>query len=244
MEILQPLAVAHVRLSARNILHMPCVDQAYLEPALLEQLEERNPVHPGRLHRYRLDPTLLQPVGRRPQILTKRGKSPHRLGIAFRRHSHINLRCSHIDPRRVAFEHRRRRQHLWLCLLPSLPMATLLMPSRTARTVHKRVLSQTGSAATQKATAVTTDLSTSPGTTLVNGLLKRRHQCFVRPTCRQNGLNQHIHKTPPGPSRLDLRQRRSFACQAPVSMIFRVSRCTHWENKAREHVQVGGSELI
>ena len=78
VQILQPLAVAHVGLASRHVLHMPRVDQPYLQTARLQHLEQRYPVHSGRLHRYRLDPAPLKPVRSRHQVFGKRLKPAHR----------------------------------------------------------------------------------------------------------------------------------------------------------------------
>jgi hypothetical protein len=64
-ELLQPLAVEHVGLAPRHVLHMPRVDQQHGEAACVEQLERRDPVHAGGLHRHRVDAALDQPVGQR-----------------------------------------------------------------------------------------------------------------------------------------------------------------------------------
>ena len=50
MEVLEPLAVLDVGLPARDVLDMPGVDQADLDPPGLEDLVERDPVHAGGLH--------------------------------------------------------------------------------------------------------------------------------------------------------------------------------------------------
>jgi hypothetical protein len=43
------------------VLGVARVDQNHLEASLLQDLEHRNPVDPGRLHGDRLDPALLEP---------------------------------------------------------------------------------------------------------------------------------------------------------------------------------------
>ena len=47
MEVLKPLAVRHVGLSAGNILYVLRVDETHLEPAGLQDLIHGNPVHAG-----------------------------------------------------------------------------------------------------------------------------------------------------------------------------------------------------
>ncbi len=56
---LQPLAVLHVALAAGHVAHVLGVDQADLESTGLQQFEQRDPVHPGRLHRHRANAALL-----------------------------------------------------------------------------------------------------------------------------------------------------------------------------------------
>ncbi len=72
-----------------------------------------------------------------------------------------------------------------LLFLPILGQHNLQASCQTARTMQKHALSQTGSAATGKITAVTTDSSTKSRTTLFNGL-QWKHQWLFRPTCRQH----------------------------------------------------------
>jgi len=55
MQELQPLAVRYVSPSARHILYVPRIHQTDLELAVLQNLEQRNPVDPGRFHRDRGD---------------------------------------------------------------------------------------------------------------------------------------------------------------------------------------------
>ncbi len=59
MQALQPLGIADVGLATRHVLGVARVDQNHLEAWLLQDLEHRNPVDPGRLHGDRLDPALL-----------------------------------------------------------------------------------------------------------------------------------------------------------------------------------------
>ena len=67
-QLLQPLAVEHIGLAARDILHVPGVDQQDFEAAALEHLVQRDPVDPGGLHRHDLHAALLEPVGHGVQI--------------------------------------------------------------------------------------------------------------------------------------------------------------------------------
>jgi len=71
LQLLDPLAVQHIRLAPAHILQMPRLDQEDLQPALFQDLLQRDPVHPGRFHRHRRDPTGLQPVPSRSKSAVK-----------------------------------------------------------------------------------------------------------------------------------------------------------------------------
>src|SRR5882724_8974406 len=50
VQILDPLAVTYVALPSGHTLQIMRIDQIDLEPALLQDLKQRDPVHPCRLH--------------------------------------------------------------------------------------------------------------------------------------------------------------------------------------------------
>jgi hypothetical protein len=68
VELLDPLRVVDVGLAARHVLRVARVDEHDLEPTRLEDLEQRDPVDTGRLHRDRVDAETDKPVGERDQI--------------------------------------------------------------------------------------------------------------------------------------------------------------------------------
>ena len=71
----QPLTVFHVGLAARDVLHVPGVDQHHLQRVGLAQgMEDRLPVHPGRLHRHMGDALVDQPAHHLPQHLVERAE--------------------------------------------------------------------------------------------------------------------------------------------------------------------------
>jgi hypothetical protein len=84
VELLQPLRVVHVGLATRDILGVARVDQEDLEASRFEDLEDRNPIHAGRLHRDGRDANRLEPVSQRVQVAGEAIERPHRLGIAIR----------------------------------------------------------------------------------------------------------------------------------------------------------------
>ena len=102
MQILQPLAVGNIRLPTRHVLHVARVDEAHLEPTRLENLKERDPEHPRRLHRHRAHATRLEPVCQRVEILGERLKLPDRSGIAVGVDRHVNTAGTNVDTRRIS----------------------------------------------------------------------------------------------------------------------------------------------
>ena len=82
MQILQSLAIGYIGLASRNIFYVVGVDQEDLESPRLQDLKQRNPVHPRRFHRYRLHVARLQPVRRRVQVFREGRKTPHRLRMS------------------------------------------------------------------------------------------------------------------------------------------------------------------
>lgn len=107
-QLLQPLTVEHVRFAPRNVFDVAGVHQIHREPARLQQLEQRNPVHSGGLHRHRLHATGGQPVGQPMKVLGKARKPPHRRIIPIRRHRHKMAGGADIDAGGVGmgqFEH-------------------------------------------------------------------------------------------------------------------------------------------
>ena len=68
------------------------IDQQNLEAALLQDLEHRNPVDPGRLHGDRLDPALLKP--QTMEIIGEGAERANRLRGAIR----SNRRDMHLRP--------------------------------------------------------------------------------------------------------------------------------------------------
>src|SRR5271157_2188386 len=64
VQILDPLAVGYIALASGHTLQIVRVDQIDLEPALLQDLKQRDPVHPCRLHRHALNSALAEPIGK------------------------------------------------------------------------------------------------------------------------------------------------------------------------------------
>ena len=100
-QLLQPLAVEHVRFAPRDVLHMPSIHQIHREPTRLQQLEQRDPVHPRRLHRYGVHFTGRQPLGQAVQVFGKAGILPYRLLVPIWGDRYKMTGRTHIDPRGV-----------------------------------------------------------------------------------------------------------------------------------------------
>ena len=83
-QVAQPFAVGHVTLSAGDIFHVAGVDQDDVEAARFKNLEHRDPVDPGRLHRHMRDPRRREPVGEPMQIAGEGGERTDRHRIAIR----------------------------------------------------------------------------------------------------------------------------------------------------------------
>jgi hypothetical protein len=73
------------------------IDQQNLEAALLQDLEHRNPVDPGRLHGDRLDPALLEPVRQTMEIIGEGAERADRLRGAIRSNRRDMHLRSHVD---------------------------------------------------------------------------------------------------------------------------------------------------
>jgi hypothetical protein len=63
MKVLNPLAILHIGLSARHILHMMSIHQFHFEAALFPNLKQRNPINTGGFHSNSPNPACLKPVG-------------------------------------------------------------------------------------------------------------------------------------------------------------------------------------
>jgi len=71
----QPLTVLDIGLAARNVLHMPGVDQQQGE-AVLQEVVDGLPVNPGGFHSHMADPPGGQPIGQGQDVLGHGAESP------------------------------------------------------------------------------------------------------------------------------------------------------------------------
>jgi hypothetical protein len=86
VELLDPLTVQDVRLAARDALDVEGVDEQNLEAAVLEDLEQGDPVDPGRLHGDGGDAAGLEPVGELEERMGEALELPNRVRVAIFRH--------------------------------------------------------------------------------------------------------------------------------------------------------------
>ena len=100
MQALEPLTVEHVRLATRDVLELPRIDELDVNAALAEELEERNPVHAGRLHGHCVDPTGHQPGGQRVKVGGTRPEFADVLAVRITvlRNGHMMPGRADIDP--------------------------------------------------------------------------------------------------------------------------------------------------
>ncbi len=103
-ELGQPDGVGDVALAPGQVLHLPGVDQHHLEPGVLEQVVERLPVVPGRLHHHQADPLGDQMLPQPQDRVRRRGPGRHRLHRlatppAGDPDAHLRVPLRHIHPR-------------------------------------------------------------------------------------------------------------------------------------------------
>ena len=67
------------------------------EAARVEQLEQRNPVHAGGLHRYGVHAALAEPVGQALEVGGEAGELAHRLVVPVGRHGHEVRGAADVD---------------------------------------------------------------------------------------------------------------------------------------------------
>src|SRR5262249_45089180 len=124
------MRVADVRLAPRHVFVVSGIHQIHLKTALLQHLEQRNPVDSRRFHRHGPNPAGLQPVGDSVQLLGNTAEGAHRFGVPLRVHRHVDHLRADIDSRCVradfgSFVHR----------LKSRLFAAHLAPTRAAAPV-------------------------------------------------------------------------------------------------------------
>jgi hypothetical protein len=104
MELLEPLAIADVALSTRHVLHVPGIHKHYFQPSCFENLVERKPVDPRRLHGYGCDSASDQPVGQAVQVAGEGLENTDRDFITVGGDSDVMLCGAAIHPRRIRID--------------------------------------------------------------------------------------------------------------------------------------------
>jgi len=97
VQVAEPFTVGDITLATREILDMARIDEDHLEPARVEDLEDRNPIDAGGFHRHVGDAAGRQPVGQPVEIAGKGREGSDRRGVAIRRHGHEVLGGSAVD---------------------------------------------------------------------------------------------------------------------------------------------------
>jgi hypothetical protein len=96
MKPLEPLRIADIALASGHVLGIARIDEEHRKATGVEQLENRNPIHAGRLHNDRLDAAFCKPIHQPVQIGRKGTEAAHRLRRAvcsYGSHVHRRPRC-------------------------------------------------------------------------------------------------------------------------------------------------------
>ena len=97
-----PLAIGNIGLAARQVLRLPTVDHRQLQPRLLQDAVQRQPVHPRGFHRHGIGSLLQQPVAQRLQLRGHRAKDLRRApGYGY-----VHLLAAHVHERGMRIQHR------------------------------------------------------------------------------------------------------------------------------------------
>jgi hypothetical protein len=105
MQLLEPLRVVDIGRAAGNVSGVPCIDEQHLEPALLQNLVDRDPLDPGRLHGDGADPDGLQPIRQHVQVRGEALKRADRYGVAIRGDGDAVKGSPHVQARGVLVNH-------------------------------------------------------------------------------------------------------------------------------------------
>jgi len=97
MELLKPLTVKNIALTTRNALKVVRVHQQYFEASFFENLHQRNPIDPRRLHHHGLDAAGSEPACQFIEMASKCTEGPDRLCCSIWRHSRVVDLASYIN---------------------------------------------------------------------------------------------------------------------------------------------------
>src|SRR5688572_5934971 len=175
MQILQPLAIQHIGLAARHVMHVLCIDQVNVDTPRLQDLKQRYPVDSRRLHRHGVDATDLEPIGQPMEIFCKAGKRPYRIGVPVGGNGDKYFCSSDVYPRGIG-SHLRQTPIQLTMLFPSshgaLPDWFWRQRARYAKTDN---LSSGIIATGQVLPRVTNVIAHEPGIKLLKGFIRKHH---------------------------------------------------------------------
>jgi hypothetical protein len=95
--VLSPLGVVPIAFAPRDGLDVARIDQIRRDARLFEQLIDRNPKDPGRLHRHRINATGTEPGDQGVQIGREGLKDADTLGIAIWGHGNDDFFAANIQ---------------------------------------------------------------------------------------------------------------------------------------------------
>src|SRR5215469_11105636 len=104
---------------------MACVHQNDPQSRLGQDLEDREPIDSGGLHRHRIDATAFQPGGHALYILGKGGELLHRIYIPVWWHRYVVGLVTDINPGRVGMHDIEIQAPVWLLTLALLAVLAL-----------------------------------------------------------------------------------------------------------------------
>lgn len=104
-QLLQPLAIEHVRFAPGHALDVAGIDQEDGETPRFQQIVEGNPVHPGGFHRHRLDLAGGEPIGQPFEVHGETRKFPHWRVVPIRRHRDVMAGGADVDAGGVGVGH-------------------------------------------------------------------------------------------------------------------------------------------
>src|SRR2546429_4947336 len=87
VELLEPLAILHVRLAPGHLARVMGIDQLDIKATLFEHFEQGNPVDAGRLHYHDLNLTLSQQSGQDVETTRNPPKPPNRVLLPTHMHT-------------------------------------------------------------------------------------------------------------------------------------------------------------
>src|SRR5205823_1062110 len=104
VELLQPLAIDYIGLSARYILDLSSINQLHFKASFFKYLKQWNPIYSSRFHSYGLNTAFFEPISYLVQIRREGFKSPNRWVCSLFRYCDIMLVSSNIYSSRIQID--------------------------------------------------------------------------------------------------------------------------------------------